>query len=127
MTPTPETDGQYKEYARRDNNVKCVSIDFARKLERERDELKQLLATANDSFAKQLHQLNFVANAQVSEIALDRDAWKAKAERTCKAKFHPFAVLGFGYFKHECGAVSDYNTLSAGFCTKCGGRIVKED
>jgi len=32
---TPRTDAQYKEYARRDNDVKCVNIDFARQLETE--------------------------------------------------------------------------------------------
>ena len=35
ITNTPRTDAQYKEYARRDNDVKCVDIDFARQLERE--------------------------------------------------------------------------------------------
>lgn len=64
MTPTPETDAQYKEYARRDNNVKCVDIDFAYKLERERDDIQnelnkcatQLVLTINsrDSIGVQL-------------------------------------------------------------------------
>lgn len=124
MTPTPETDGQYKEYARRDNNVKCVSIDFARKLECERDELKQLLATANDSFAKQLHELNIVCNAQVVELALDRDAWKAKAERTCKWTAREWSE----FCKTECGEsfpIPRQDKYKC--CPNCGGRIVKEE
>jgi hypothetical protein len=35
MSDTPRTDAQYKEYARRDNDVKCVDIEFARTLERD--------------------------------------------------------------------------------------------
>ena len=38
MSETPRTDAQYKEYARRENQVKCVEIDFARQLERELNE-----------------------------------------------------------------------------------------
>jgi hypothetical protein len=44
-TQTPRTDAQYKEYARRDNAVKCVDIDFARQLERELAEAKATIET----------------------------------------------------------------------------------
>lgn len=42
--PTPRTDAQYKEYAHRDNNVKCVDIEFARQLEQELEQAKEELA-----------------------------------------------------------------------------------
>lgn len=41
--PTPRTDAQYKEYARRDNMVKCVGIEHARHLERENNYLREVM------------------------------------------------------------------------------------
>ena len=45
MSDTPETDDQPIIYAINDNGyqVPCVDIDFARKLEQERDEARELL------------------------------------------------------------------------------------
>ena len=69
QTPTPETDAQYKEYARRDNNIQCVAIDFARKLERERDEAMKTCAKIDLS-----HRL----------LEKERDQLKAELEETSR-------------------------------------------
>lgn len=130
-TPTPETDAEETQQRAEYESLREVDwpsfpadFDFARKLECERDELKQLLATANDSFAKQLHHLNIVCNAQVVELALDRDAWKAKAERTCKWTAREWSE----FCKTECGEsfpIPRQDKYKC--CPNCGGRIVKEE
>lgn len=111
-TPTPETDGQYKEYARRDNNVKCVDIDFARKLERERDAARATLtALAN-------------AKALCTELTTAVNTWKAKAERTCRWDCKLSPTTGVAGHSTECGSQYIYDP-GAVWCKLCGGRIVR--
>lgn len=110
ITPTPETDGQYKEYARRDNNVKCVDIDFARKLERERDAARSALSKLVDLAA---------------ELTTAVETWKAQAERTCRVT-RKFMRLGFGYCVRQCGIEVPVGEKSE-FCPGCGGQIVEEE
>ena len=75
QTPTPETDAQYKEYARRDNNVKCVDIDFARKLERERDEARRELHEFRTTY-----ELWPDHRDKVKNLTKERDQLKAELE-----------------------------------------------
>lgn len=114
----------------RSGSVRKLADDVAN-LERERDELKQQLSIASTAFTEQLHRVNFVTNAQVNEIALDRDAWKAKAERTCKWTFTRRSQIT-GRCNSECGSKDAMVWLydpqfGYVFCPFCGGRIVKEE
>lgn len=86
-TPTPETDGQYKEYARRDNNAKCVSIDFARKLERERDEIQNELNKCATQLVSTINDRNFIG----VQLDLIRDEMLRIAARIRESGFekHP--------------------------------------
>jgi hypothetical protein len=54
MSDTPETDDQPIIYAMNDNGyqVPCVDIDFARKLERERDEAREAFVIATDQMVQ---------------------------------------------------------------------------
>jgi len=72
---TPETDAQYKEYARRDNNVQCVDIDFARKLERERDEARQAIIDCNLNWVYSLYENGIKLNTETGKFeAIDLQA-----------------------------------------------------
>jgi hypothetical protein len=61
MSDTPETDDQPIIYAINDNGyqVPCVDLEFARKLERERDEAREL--------AQQMSESNQVLQAEVRD------------------------------------------------------------
>lgn len=62
---------------------------------------------------------------ELTKLRADRDAWKAKAERTCRVAVGSVRSTGEQWLNHECGAKT---TTIAGhpFCPRCGGRIVKE-
>ena len=122
-TPTPETDGQYKEYARRDNNAKCVSIDFARKLERERDGALELLGGYKMDLDEARERNLRLVNDNIV-LTKDRDAWKAKAERTCVWSNREWSE----FCKTECGERFQIpRQVKYKCCPSCGGRIVKEE
>ena len=81
MSDTPRTDAQYKEYARRDNEVKCVSIDFARELERELNkehvELIRWMVQASGWCEKHKAESNQLRaeNERLKQRILDWDSW----------------------------------------------------
>lgn len=96
MSDTPRTDAQYKEYARRDNEVKCVYIDFARTLERELGEANAKLSKlsrmidiagqANDAaseaeVANSATFLEALAHTNTEMVEAERDQLCAEVER----------------------------------------------
>ena len=96
-TPTPQTDAQYKEYARRDNNVKCVDIDFARQLEQKLNEAKLWIEKSNTA-------------QYVMQVEAERD--KAKEERDELRKVvDELAAVVRGEFGNYNWRVSAYNKL----------------
>ena len=77
---TPLTDAQYKEYSRRDNNVKCVDINFARSLElklqeaeRQRDEAKAKLKTIHKELGCELSDPNGTIWEHAAKVEAERD------------------------------------------------------
>lgn len=116
-TPTPETDAavveasQYYQplYPSANGRNQPVHADFARKLERERD-------AANSTIAMQA--------GQIQQLRDDRDAWKAKAERTCVWSNREWSE----FCKTECGERFQIpRQVKYKCCPSCGGRIVKEE
>ena len=78
MSDTPETDGELAElgfgfYTMGGLPADAVCVEFARKLERERD-------SAIKNASNNLHHY-VKANLRVEEIKSERDLWKAEAER----------------------------------------------
>lgn len=63
-----------------------------------------------------------IIHKEIATIAHDRDAWKAKAERTCKSKLHN--QLGWDFYVTDCGY--RFQCTDPIFCPNCGGQIVKE-
>lgn len=60
------------------------------------------------------------------KLERERDAWKAKAERTCVARKRLCNESHTTYWEYSCGLESYYD-VGATFCDQCGGRIVKEE
>ena len=113
MTPTPKTDAEtldgYMPIHVSPEGKCYVPVDFARKLERERDEWKNNYQTAYDEW---------------QQAAVDRDAWKAKAERTCVWSNREWSE----FCKTECGERFQIpRQVKYKCCPFCGGRIVKEE
>jgi len=70
MSDTPRTNAQYKEYARRDDDVQCLDIDFARTLERELAEAK---------FSAE-HRKHLLEGAIFHREKVERELAKAQAD-----------------------------------------------
>lgn len=84
MSDTPETDDQPIIYALNDNGyqVPCVDLEFARKLERERDEAREqnarakaIISQSNRDYDEQI-ELFRAENAKLRDIA-ERAIWRA--------------------------------------------------
>lgn len=168
--PTPETDAEtldgYMPIHVSPEGKCYVPVDFARKLERERDEIQnelnkcatQLVATINDRNFLGV-QLDLIRDellrisARIGETGLlnehpglrsifdyceraqkdisvnytpiqERDAWKAKAERTCVWSNREWSE----FCKTECGERFPIpRQVKYKCCPSCGGRIVKEE
>jgi len=101
--PTPETDAFVASPSAL-SDTECYA--FARKLERERDEARQAITLASDKLM----------------IAIsDRDAWKAKATRTCHI-IHSISRFGFDFHVYDCGGQTPVGVIPK-FCPGCGGEI----
>ena len=72
--PTPRTDAQYKEYARRDNDVKCVDIDFARKLEQELRQAREELANQRVRLQDYAMKIDVLQNENIRLKPFKEDA-----------------------------------------------------
>ena len=87
--PTPETDDQPIIYAINDNGyqVPCVDIEYARKLERERDEAREeckFLWDERDQARGELslkQQTLTIAEGTLSDLRKQRDEWAAMCGR----------------------------------------------
>ncbi len=77
MSDTPETDSEANNGSLCDQ---CVPAEFARKLERERDEARFDLAFRRDLCALQQKQLD--------EVCLERNEWKEVAEGSLLGAIH---------------------------------------
>lgn len=123
-TPTPETDAFSPGYD---------GIDWpelARKLERERDGALELLGGYKMDLDEARERNLRLVNDNIV-LTKDRDAWKAKAERTCKWTFTRRSQIT-GRCNSECGSKDAMVWLydpqfGYVFCPFCGGRIVKEE
>lgn len=100
---TPETDAQYKEYARRDDKVKCVDINFARKLERERDEARRWINNHWDKNKQQwLNSVTLVCadfanvEAYVKQLESERDQLRKVCDELAKQYRHEMMSM-FGH------------------------------
>lgn len=83
MTHTPETDAQALIQPMVINNMECVSIDFARRMERERNAFKVLAL----ELAKELNTKcgDDVHRHQVSELQKDAPYWMRVPHTVCTA------------------------------------------
>ena len=116
-TPTPETDAQYKEYARRDDKVKCVDINFARKLERERDEARRWIDNHWDKNKQQwLNSVTLVCadfanvGAYVKQLESERDQLRKVCDELNEALMRQLPIsVGLGKTKWD--AINNYNSL----------------
>lgn len=63
------------------------------------------------------------AHLEVERLTIERDAWKAKAERTCGISEIP-GGSGLFYLMTNCGG---HVNGRSDWCPHCGGRIVKEE
>ena len=92
------------------------------RLERERDEARAALSTALRE-RESARQAISMADGTLVQIVAERDAWKAKAERTCGISEIP-DWKGLFYLMTNCGG---HVTGRSDWCPHCGGRIVKEE
>ena len=87
MSDTPETDDQSIIYAINDNGyqVPCVEIEFARKLEQERDEARELLASekiTRDHVIKRGIEMQKERDEARDDLKITQQEWvRARRER----------------------------------------------
>ena len=148
--PTPETSLADRvrsigfAFDRADNRRDAVRklADDVAQLEREKDEAQSTI-TMQTGQIQQLRELQnitlleresarraiTIAEDSMLKALQDRDAWKAKAERTCVVKQSDFHG---SFYDTQCGddIELEHGDLAENgyrFCPFCGGRIVKEE
>lgn len=150
-TPTPETDANLLHYTGGElltfpRGLRAVvDADFTRKLERERDGWKDTAARSQrdadyyrnlvvccgnaigeaaktcDDGTKSEDVLCAKVPEVVLQIVSERDAWKAKATRTCHIT-HSISRFGFDFHVYACGGQTPVGVIPK-FCSGCGGEI----
>lgn len=82
MSDTPETDKAFKYWP--SENAELVDANFARKLERERDEARQAL---EDYTASTVHSCNEECKRPMCVLRRQRDDAREMVKAICKNKF----------------------------------------
>ena len=119
-TATPETDAASFPTTYNGRHIEVVSGKVARKLERERDEARAALSTALRE-REAARQAIAMADGTLVQIVAERDAWKAKATRTCHI-IHSTSRFGFDFHVYDCGGRTPVGVIPK-FCPGCGGEI----
>lgn len=128
-TPTPETDAEETQQRAEYESLREVDwpsfpadFDFARKLERERDDLLAILGARKHDI-ESLRAENYLVKSDYVALRSDMLSWKAKAERTCGISEIPDGK-GLFYLITNCGG---HVNGRSDWCPHCGGRIAKEE